>query len=155
MKSERQQMILRIISEENIDTQENLQQALQKRGFSCTQATISRDIKELALIKTMSSTGDYKYSIPSFKKNSFDNKEDMIYTIISDAVIEIDYAINMVCVKCKVGMAQAVCAKLDTTKIDNAVGTIAGDDTIFVLMKTERDAVRLVKELSGIIKSRS
>ncbi len=154
MKSQRQQLILKIISEQNIDTQERLQSVLKEHGCICTQATISRDIKELALIKTMNAAGDYKYSIPSFKKNSFDNKGDMIYTILYDAVVDVDYALNTVVVRCKTGMAQAVCAKLDDTNIDNAVGTIAGDDTVFVLMRTERDALRLVKELSGILKSR-
>ena len=153
MKSQRQQLILKIISEKNIDTQENLQKELKEHGCICTQATVSRDIKELALIKTMNAAGDYKYSIPSFKKNSFENKNDMIYTIITDSVIDVDYAMNTVVIKCKTGMAQAVCAKLDSTQIDNTVGTLAGDDTIFVLMRTERDALRLVKELKGILKS--
>lgn len=155
MKSQRQQLILKIISERHIDTQESLQNALKEYGCVCTQATVSRDIKELALIKTMNAAGDYKYSIPSFKKNSFENKNDMIYTIITDSVIDVDYALNTVVVKCKTGMAQAVCAKLDSTEIENTVGTLAGDDTIFVLMKTERDALRLVKELSGILKNKS
>ena len=79
----------------------------------------------------------------------------MIYTIITDSVLDVDYALNTVVIKCKTGMAQAVCAKLDSTEIENTVGTIAGDDTIFVLMRTERDALRLVKELSGILKNKS
>ena len=152
MKSQRQQLILKIVSEQNIDTQENLQKVLREHGCVCTQATVSRDIKDLALIKTMTAAGEYKYSIPSFKRNSFDNKNDMIYTIMSDSVIDVDYAVNTVVVKCKTGMAQAICAKLDGTDIDNVVGTIAGDDTIFILMRTERDAVRLVKELTGILR---
>ena len=152
MKSQRQQLILKIVSEQNIDTQENLQKVLREHGCVCTQATVSRDIKDLALIKTMTAAGEYKYSIPSFKRNSFDNKNDMIYTIMSDSVIDVDYAVNTVVVKCKTGMAQAICAKLDGTDIDNVVGTIAGDDTIFILMRTERDAVRRVKELTGILR---
>lgn len=154
MKSQRQQLILKIISEKQIDTQESLQKALKEYGCVCTQATVSRDINELALIKTMTATGEYKYSIPSFKKKSFENKNDMIYTIITDSVTEVDYAINTVVIKCKTGMAQAVCAKLDSTDIENTVGTLAGDDTIFVLMRTERDALRLVKELNGILKNK-
>lgn len=153
MKAQRQQLILKIVSEQSIDTQENLQKALREHGCICTQVTVSRDIKELALIKSVNAAGEYRYSIPSFKKNSFENKNDMIYTIISDSVVDVDYALNTVVVKCKTGMAQAVCAKLDATEIDNVVGTIAGDDTIFVLMRTERDALRLVKELNGIMKS--
>ncbi|MDE6148714.1 MAG: arginine repressor [Ruminococcus sp.] len=154
MKSQRQQLILKIISENNIDTQENLQRALKEHGCAVTQATVSRDIKELALIKTMTAAGNYKYSIPSFKKDALDNRGSMLYTILSDAVREVDYAVNTVVVKCNTGMAQAVCAKLDGATIDNTVGTIAGDDTIFILMRTERDAVRLVKELNGILNAR-
>ena len=67
---------------------------------------------------------------------------------------DVDYALNTVVVKCNTGMAQAVCAKLDGATIDNTVGTIAGDDTIFILMRTERDALRLVKELNGILNAR-
>ncbi|MDO5125796.1 MAG: arginine repressor [Ruminococcus sp.] len=154
MKSHRHQLILKIISENNIDTQENLQKALKKHGCVVTQATVSRDIKELALIKTLTASGDYKYSIPSFKKDALDNHGSVIYTILSDAVKEVDFALNTVVVKCNTGMAQAVCAKLDSATIDNSVGTIAGDDTIFILMRTERDASRLVKELSAILKAR-
>lgn len=154
MKSQRQQLILKIISENNIDTQEALRKLLKEHGCVVTQATLSRDIKELALIKTMNAAGDYKYSIPSFKKEALDNQGSMIYTIFSDAVKEVDYAVNTVVIKCQTGMAQAVCAKLDSTKIDNVVGTIAGDDTIFVLMRTERDATRFVKELTGILNAR-
>lgn len=154
MKSQRQQLILKIISENEIDTQENLQKALNEHGCAVTQATVSRDIKELALIKTINSAGNYKYGIPSFKKDSLDNHGSMLYMILSDAVKEVDYALNTVVVKCNTGMAQAVCAKLDGATIDNTVGTIAGDDTIFILMRTERDAVRLVKELNGILNAR-
>lgn len=113
MKSQRQQLILKIISERNIDTQENLQQALKEHGCAVTQATVSRDIKELALIKTITASGSYKYSVPSFKKDSLDNHGSMLYTILSDAVKDVDYALNTVVVKCNTGMAQAVCAKLD------------------------------------------
>ena len=153
VKSQRQQLILKIVSEENIDTQENLQRALEKHDCICTQATVSRDIKELALIKTINAAGEYKYSVPSLKKDTFYNDDNMIYNIITDSVVGVDYAGNTVVIKCKIGMAQAVCAKIDDTNLDNVVGTIAGDDTIFALMRTERDAVRLVRELTGILKS--
>ena len=73
---------------------------------------------------------------------------------ISDSVLAVDYAGNTVVVKCHVGMAQAVCAKLDSTEIENVVGTLAGDDTIFILMRTESDAQRLLKEFNSIIYSK-
>lgn len=150
MKSKRHELILRLVSENTIGTQEELQQLLSENGCSVTQATVSRDIKELALIKTCTASGKYKYSVPALKKSHIEQKDGMIMRILSDAVISVDYAINTVVVKCHTGMAQAVCAKLDNTALDNVVGTIAGDDTIFILMRTEKDASRLVKEL-GIV----
>lgn len=151
MKSQRQKLIISLVQNEFIDTQENLQKALEHQGMKVTQATVSRDIKELSLIKTITSTGEYKYSVPALKKDELKRDNNVIYTIISDAVIEVDYALNTVVVKCHTGMAQAVCAKLDNTGIENVVGTLAGDDTIFILMRTEQDANRLVRELNSII----
>lgn len=154
MKSKRHQMILKLVSEENIDTQESLQAALADNGFNVTQATVSRDIKELSLIKTVSADGNYKYGIPSLKKSGMKDESGSVLGFISDSVLNVDYAGNTVVVKCHSGMAQAVCAKLDETGIENVVGTLAGDDTIFILMRTESDARRLLKELDSIIHSK-
>ena len=153
MKSERHQMIVRLVSEGVIDTQEALQEALAANGFSVTQATVSRDIRELALIKTASADGSYKYSIPSLKKAEIKNSGSAVLGLINDAVLKADYSGNTVVVKCHTGMAQAVCAKLDDTGIENVVGTLAGDDTIFILMRSESDAERLMKELNSILSS--
>ena len=154
MKSQRQQIIMKLVSEENIDTQESLQAALAERGFKVTQATVSRDIKELSLIKTVAPDGSYRYSIPSLKKSGLQGERNPVLGFISDSVLAVDYAGNTVVVKCHVGMAQAVCAKLDSTEIENVVGTLAGDDTIFILMRTESDAQRLIKEFNSIIYSK-
>ena len=154
MKSQRQQIIMKLVSEENIDTQESLQAALAERGFKVTQATVSRDIKELSLIKTVAPDGSYRYSIPSLKKSGMQGERNPVLGFISDSVFAVDYACNTVVVKCHVGMAQAVCAKLDSTEIENVVGTLAGDDTIFILMRTESDAQRLLKEFNSIIYSK-
>ena len=151
MKAQRQKLIIQIVQEEFIDTQESLRSALKRRGMDVTQATVSRDIKELSLIKTITSTGEYKYSVPALKKEKLKMENSVIYTIISDAVISVDYALNTVVIKCHTGMAQAVCAKLDKTGIENVVGTLAGDDTIFILMRTEQYANKLVRELNSII----
>lgn len=151
MKSQRQKLIVQIVQEEFIDTQESLQKALARHGLNVTQATVSRDIKELSLIKTVTSTGEYKYSVPALKRDELCNDNSVIYAIISDAVVNVDYALNTVVVKCHTGMAQAVCAKLDNIGIENVVGTLAGDDTIFILMRTEQDANKLVRELNSII----
>jgi transcriptional regulator of arginine metabolism len=151
MKNKRHEMILKLVSENEIETQEMLCDELCKAGFNVTQATVSRDIKELALIKTPLPDGGSKYTVPALKRESMTDGDNLIFTIISDSVRSVDYAMNTVVVKCTSGMAQAICAKLDTTELHNVVGTIAGDDTIFILMRTEKDASRLVKELRMII----
>jgi transcriptional regulator of arginine metabolism len=147
-------MIMKLVSEKCIDTQESLQAELAKKGFSVTQATVSRDIKELSLIKTIAPDGRYRYSIPSLKKSGMQEGGSAVLSFISESVSSVDYAGNTVVVKCHSGMAQAVCAKLDDTGLDNVVGTLAGDDTIFILMRTESDAQRLLKELNTILYSK-
>lgn len=154
MKSKRHQIILSLINEEKIDTQENLQAALLKKGIKVTQATVSRDIRELSLIKTITPTGDYKYSVPSLKRSGMENGSDMVLGFITDSVKSVDYAGNTVVIKCYSGMAQAVCAKLDDSGIENVVGSLAGDDTIFLLMRSEKDADRLLRELNAIISAK-
>jgi transcriptional regulator of arginine metabolism len=151
MKNKRHEQILKLVSENNIETQEMLCEELCRAGFQVTQATVSRDIKELALIKTPLTSGGSRYSVPTLKRESMSESDSLIFTIISDSVRSVDYALNTVVVKCTSGMAQAICAKLDSTELYNVVGTIAGDDTIFILMRTEKDASRLVKELRMII----
>lgn len=145
---------MKLVSEKCIDTQESLQAELAKKGFSVTQATVSRDIKELSLIKTIAPDGSYRYSIPALKKSGMQEGGSAVLSFISESVSSVDYAGNTVVVKCLSGMAQAVCAKLDDTGLDNVVGTLAGDDTIFILMRTESDAQRLLKELNTILYSK-
>lgn len=150
MKNKRQELILKLVSENTVSTQEELQKLLTENGCSVTQATVSRDINELALIKVCTSTGLYKYSVPNLNRFSAEDNSSF-FSILNDGVVSVDYAMNTVVVKCHTGMAQAVCAKLDKTGIENVVGTLAGDDTIFILMRTERDAARLLKELEMVI----
>ena len=150
MKNSRQELILRLVSENDISTQEELQKLLLENGCKVTQATVSRDINELALLKTCTSTGQYKYTVPKLTRSSLADN-GAFYSILTEGVVSVDYAMNTVVVKCHTGMAQAVCAKLDSTGVENVVGTLAGDDTIFILMRTERDAERLLKELELVI----
>ncbi|MBR6669675.1 MAG: ArgR family transcriptional regulator [Ruminococcus sp.] len=132
MKERRLNVILDLISEHNIDRQEDLLLLLNERGFNVTQATVSRDIKALRLIKAHDENGVYRYTQPTI--NTADNK------IFDDTIVSVDYAINTVVLKCKTGMAQAVCAYIDSMNYHDIVGTIAGDDTIFILMRTEAEA---------------
>ena len=138
MKKRRQAKILDIIKNFNVETQEELQERLRENGFEVTQATISRDIKELRLVKELSENGRYVYS--SGKKIGNDSVSTRAAGIFIDSVISVDFAMNTVCVKCFSGMAGAACAAIDSMQWSDVLGTIAGDDTIFVLCRSENAA---------------
>ncbi len=145
IKRQRHEEILEIISEYEIENQEMLRRILNKRGYKVTQATVSRDINELALEKAMTDSGVSCYMrARNANKRHFGN-------IFTQSVKKIDCAGNIVCVKCHSGLANAVCATFDTIAPDNVVGTISGDDTIFILARTENDAKKLVSVLNGMI----
>ncbi|MGN1135498.1 MAG: arginine repressor [Oscillospiraceae bacterium] len=142
VKKERQSIIIDIISNNEISTQEMLKEHLEKRGINVTQATLSRDINELNLKKE--ADGVYKYITPL---------KDLVDCppILKDSVRDIVYAMNMIVLKCHTGMAQAACATLDKMDHMGIVGTIAGDDTIFVLMPSEKAAADLCGSLRDMI----
>lgn len=148
MKKRRQSKILEIISLYNVETQEELQQYLKESGFEITQATISRDIKELRLVKVLSDEGRYIYS-----KNKIEVSEDEKRTssIFIESIQSIESAMNTVVVRCYSGMANATCAAIDAMEWSGVVGTIAGDDTIFVLCKNEEQAVLFAHSLEKIV----
>lgn len=149
MKSDRKKAILDIVSKYEVDTQETLQALLMDRGFNVTQATVSRDIKQLSLSKTMSPNGSYKYTIPP--KSIENNTRASFSSFFADSVTSVDRAMNTIVIKCYSGMASAVCSKLDTVGFIGIVGTLAGDDTIFVLMRSEDDASVLCDELNALL----
>ncbi|MFA9380082.1 MAG: arginine repressor [Acetanaerobacterium sp.] len=145
MKTKRHAKILELVSEGAINTQEELLSRLREDGFNVTQATVSRDIKELKLIKALGENGSYRYAVTAREKDlemqySFNN-------LFVKSVISMDYAGNVVCVKCYTGMANAACAAFDSLEWQGIVGTIAGDDTMFILTRSEQTAAQLKKEL--------
>ena len=145
MKQKRQAEILAIISECEIENQEMLRDELKKRGYNVTQATVSRDINEMNLEKALSENGVSCYMKAQHANNvHFEN-------IFQQSVVKIDYAGNIVCVKCHSGLANAACATLDSMNLDYVVGTISGDDTFFILVRTENDAKNLSAYLKKII----
>lgn len=150
MKSKRHAKILELIAEFEIDTQEDLLGRLNENGFKVTQATVSRDIKELRLIKVQSAGGGYRYSTNSSRDNV--DMSFKFHAVFSEAVNVIDYAENMVVIKCYVGMANAACAAMDSIRWEGVVGTIAGDDTIFCVMRTKSDAVAFADQLTKLLK---
>ena len=147
MKKARHDAILSLIENENIGTQEALLERLLEEGFSVTQATISRDIKALRPIKTPTGDGEYKYVYVQKDSEDYTQK---YYSILSHSVVSVNYAGNMAVVKCYTGMAQAACTAVDNINMDKIVGTLAGDDTIFVLCKDESAASELKKRIEKI-----
>lgn len=150
MKLNRHNKILELISDNVITTQEELMEFLKMDGFDVTQATISRDIKELRLIKTQNKDGQYCYSRPNQDQPSGDTSE--FRTLFIQAVLHIDFADNIVVIKCKTGMANAVCVSMDNLHWKGVVGTLSGDDTIFVLMRDKHRADEFVRQLNKLTK---
>ena len=149
MKAKRHAKILELIEEFDIDTQEELQDRLNQAGFTVTQATVSRDIKELRLIMTLSPNGNYRYSCHGEKGGRVD-LSFKFHAIFAEAVNSIDYAQNLVVIKCYTGMANAAWAALDSIRWDGLVGTIAGDDTILLVMKDTESAQGITEELNKL-----
>lgn len=149
MKAQRLKKIVELVENNEVCTQEELLQLLEKEKIITTQATISRDIKELNLVKTISDTGKYKYS--TVKKTTSQHLEKKYKAVFIESVVSVDYALNTVVIRCHTGMANAACAALDTMNFTGVVGTLAGDDTIFVLMKTELFAEALTLEVKSML----
>ena len=149
MKAKRHAKILELVHTRPVDTQDELLILLRQSGFPVTQATISRDIKELRLVKTLTNDGKYHYTAHAEPgKNEMSDKFLMIFR---ESVTEVDSAGNMLVIKCFTGMANAVCAALDSLHWVGVVGTIAGDDTIFMVMRDESNARELAAQLGKMM----
>ncbi len=145
MKTSRQSVILQIISEQAIETQGQLIQALAQRGVSSTQATLSRDIKELQLIKELGSNGKYHYVVSGKSKSS--DRELRLRKIFRESVTSYVVAQNIIVIKTLPGLASAACSTLDSMHIEALAGTIAGDDTAFLAMKDNKSAEDFCHEI--------
>ncbi|WP_091132538.1 arginine repressor [Oscillibacter sp. PC13] len=149
MKNDRQNMILEIISRENIETQEQLLSRLQARGITSTQATISRDIKQMHLIKEPAGQGIYKYAVSGNRTKL--NFAEKLRTIFRESITSIESAQNIVVVKTMPGLASAACAALDDMDIAFMVGSLAGDDTAFLVMKDTESALTFCEEIQEML----
>ena len=132
IRQKRQQAIIKLIQNEEISTQDELIEKLKDHGYETTQATISRDIKEIKLIKSVGPNGKSIYSLGKSENEPTYNKFEDIF---ASTVISADYAMNTCVIKTHVGMANAACAAIDAMNWQGLVGTLAGDDTIFVLCR--------------------
>ena len=148
MKTRRHAKILEIINDNAVETQEDLQEHLRQAGYQVTQATVSRDIKELRLIKSPVRGGGYRYTTA---KGGGEHLSAKFHSIFGGSVVNVQYAQNMVVIHCLPGMAQAACAAMDSMHWNQVIGTLAGDDTIFCIATSERDAEDLVIELKKML----
>ena len=149
MKVRRQNAINEIISNQVIATQEELGVALKANGFDVTQATISRDIKEMRLIKISDKDGQYRYALP--ENTAIVRSGERMRKILQDNLVTMDHSANIIVVKTLPGGAQGVASALDSLDIPKIIGTVAGDDTIFIVVKPVEAVTDVLQELRQII----
>lgn len=150
MKNVRQSEILEIVRSKDIDTQEQLLEELRARGFTTTQATISRDIKELRLVKELTGSGGYRYALSERKTAS--TSDARLRNIFKEGVVSVDVAQNIVVVRTMPGLASAACSALDNMEIEGVVGTLAGDDTGILIMRDNSLAQQFSSEVHKLLK---
>ena len=149
MKSQRQAKIMEIISSINVETQEQLLALLQKEGFQGTQATISRDIKELRIVKELTGLGTYRYAASANDVgNSFTSR---LNTIFRECVTGYDYAQNIIVIRTMPGLGSAAGAAIDAMNMTAVVGSLAGDDTVMVVMRDNNAAAAFYGEIKHLL----
>ena len=151
MKPGRQGIILKIIEEEDIETQIQLQEALAVRGISTTQATLSRDIRDLRLVKEPVENGKTRYVKPR-EADDDRSHNGRLRKILRESVLALDIAQNILVVKTLSGLASGACSAIDGMQFEGVVGSLAGDDTIFLAMKDASVAKELLHTLEGMIR---
>jgi len=149
MKAQRHIKIREIITNKEIETQDELVEELKLAGYNVTQATVSRDIKELQLVKVPTTKGTYKYSLPSDDKRF--NPLRKLRRTLQESFVSIDHAENMIVLKTLPGNAQAVAALMDHLDWDEIVGTLAGDDTILIICRRKEQMPELVQRFLDLI----
>ena len=149
MKSQRQAKIMEIISTRNVETQEQLLDALKQEGFNGTQATISRDIKELRIVKELTNLGTYRYTTTNGEISaSFSAR---LNTIFRECVIGFDYAQNIIVIRTLPGLGSAAGAAIDAMNMSAVVGSLAGDDTVMVVMRDSNTAAAFCGEIKNLL----
>ena len=147
-KTKRHAKVLEIIRGKPIETQEDLAASLQEEGFEVTQATVSRDIKDLGITKTPTGSGRYRYVVP--KEKAFEDSRHRMRRLFQDSVVSIDSSENLLVIRTLTGNAHAVAAVIDNTGIPEIVGTIAGDDTILIVVKPKSAVVCVMERFNKL-----
>ena len=148
MKKERQEKLISLITENNIETQEELCEALRAAGFDVTQATVSRDIKQLNLIKVPAGDGRQRYSQHTEGRGEIDEK---YVNVLRTGFKSMDMAMNILVIKTISGMAMAVAAAIDALDFSQIVGCIAGDDTVMCAIRTVEDTVKVMDQIERLL----
>ncbi len=148
MKRNRQEKLLELISRYEIDTQDELIERLRDHGFEVTQATISRDIRELKIAKMTTGKGTYRYVLPKQQPSS--NANMKFTTTLMDSIVNVDHAQNIVVLKTYAGMAQAVAAGIDAMNMHQVLGSVAGDDTIMIVTRDVECATVIADRISAL-----
>ena len=148
MKTNRQSKIIEIIQKNEVETQDELSALLEKDGFRMTQATVSRDIRELKLTKIPTASGRQKYAVITDAPENLSKKYERV---LREGFLSMDMAQNILVIKTVSGMASAVCAAIDAMKMREIVGSIAGDDTIMCAIRTVDDTYAVMKKIRRIV----
>lgn len=148
MKINRHSKIIELINKYHIETQEELAEYLNREGFKVTQATVSRDIRDLKLTKIPTNDGRQKYAIHQTAETEMSDK---YIRVLKDGYVSMDMAQNILVIKTVSGMAMAVCAAIDSMKWNEVVGSIAGDDTIMCAIRSVDDTIKVMDKISKII----
>jgi transcriptional regulator of arginine metabolism len=148
MRYSRQNKIIELIGSHDIDTQEMLSELLKKSGYDVTQATISRDIKELKLIKTLTPTGEYKYSVADSMARA---AEGRYLKIFRETIQAVSYSGNILVVKTLSGCANAACEAIDSLGFDNVLGTVAGDNTLILVVDDAKNSPLLAEHFESLL----
>ena len=149
MKTGRQKKILELISEKNIETQEQLLKELHDCGYKSTQATVSRDIKELRIVKSLDGLGGYRYSVPH--KHEGDRFDARFRVIFRECVTSMDCAQNLIVIKTMPSLGAAAGANIDALHMPSVVGTLSGDDTTLVIMRDNESAMDFCDEIHRML----
>ena len=150
MKSERQNRILELVKKYEIETQEEMMERLRSEGFAVTQATVSRDLKELKLAKTLTGRGTYKYCVSHGRVHAGNLH---LGNAMADSVLHIEHSMNNVVIKTYPGLAQAVASAIDSMNLEGFLGCVAGDDTIIIITRDEESSAELSRTLTELMKT--
>ena len=150
MKSQRHARILELVSKYEIETQEDMMTRLLADGFKVTQSTVSRDLKELKLTKTLTARGTYRYAVNTARQHTGSVK---LNNAMVDSIIQVDYSLNNVVIKTYPGLANAVASGVDALNMHSILGCVAGDDTIIIITRDEESSAELSQTLTDLMKT--